>query len=213
MKKVKLFSIVSLFYKNETKVSNTNAFLILYIMRKNGDFYMLFRPKYTIDTIYNLDPQKLNEMGIKAVFSDLDNTLLAWNKFETAKEMDKLNQKLAKANIKLVVISNNNAERVGKVLNPYHIDFVAKSRKPLPFAITRKREEMGLDKDQVMMVGDQLITDMQAGNLAGVETVLVKPLVETDKWNTRINRFFEKIIFFFLGLSHRVTFKENLQNG
>lgn len=174
---------------------------------------MLFRPKYTINTIYNLDPQKLNEMGVKAVFSDLDNTLLAWNKFETAKEMNKLNRRLAKANIKLVVISNNNAQRVGKVLTPYHIDFVSEARKPLPFAITRKREEMHLQKDQVMMVGDQLITDMQAGNLAGVETVLVKPLVETDKWNTRINRFFEKIIFFFLGLSHRVTFKETLQNG
>lgn len=174
---------------------------------------MLFRPKYTIDTIYNLDPQKLDEMGIKAVFSDLDNTLLAWNKFETAQEMDKLNQKLAKANIKLVVISNNNAERVGKVLNPYQIDFVSESRKPLPFAITRKREAMHLSKNQVMMVGDQLITDMQAGNLAGVQTVLVKPLVKTDKWNTRINRFFEKFIFFFLNLSHRVTFKENLQHG
>lgn len=174
---------------------------------------MLFRPKYTINTIYNLDPAKLNQMGIKAVFSDLDNTLLAWNKFETAQEMDKLNQKLANAGIKLVVISNNNAQRVGKVLNPYHIEFVAKSRKPLPFAITKKRKAMNLNKDQVMMVGDQLITDMQAGNLAGVVTVLVKPLVETDKWNTRINRFFEKIIFFFLGLSHKVTFKEDLQNG
>ncbi len=174
---------------------------------------MLFRPKYTIDTIYNLDPQKLNKMGIKAVFSDLDNTLLAWNKFETAKEMDNFNQKLAKAGITLVVISNNNAQRVGKVLDPYHIEFVTKSRKPLPFAITKKREAMHLKKDQVMMVGDQLITDMQAGNLAGVETVLVKPLVETDKWNTRINRFFEKIIFFFLGLSHRVTFKKELSNG
>lgn len=72
---------------------------------------------------------------------------------------------------------------------------------------------MGLKKEQVMMVGDQLITDMQAGNLAGVKTVLVKPLVETDKWNTRINRFLEKIIFFFLGLSHRVTFKKELSNG
>ena len=46
---------------------------------------MLFRPKYTIDTIYNLKTEKLVQMGIKAVFSDLDNTLLAWNKFETAK--------------------------------------------------------------------------------------------------------------------------------
>ena len=63
------------------------------------------------------------------------------------------------------------------------------------------------------MVGDQLITDIQAGNLAGVESVLVKPLIQTDKWNTRINRFFEKIIFFFLNLSHPVTFKETLKNG
>lgn len=174
---------------------------------------MLFRPKYTIDTIYHLNTDKLHEMGIKAVFSDLDNTLLAWNKFETAEEMNKLNQRLAKANIKLVVISNNNAERVGKVLNPYHIAFVAKSRKPLPFAITKERERLGLKKAQVMMVGDQLITDIQAANLAGVESVLVKPLVETDKWNTRINRFLEKFIFFFLSFSHRVTFKETLKNG
>ncbi|AWM73916.1 YqeG family HAD IIIA-type phosphatase [Lactobacillus apis] len=174
---------------------------------------MLFRPRYTIDTIYHLDTDVLQQMSVKAVFSDLDNTLLAWNEFETAKKMDELNQRLAKAGIKLVVISNNNAERIGKVLNPYQIDFVAKSRKPLPFAITKKREQLGLAKDQVMMVGDQLITDIQAGNLAGVESVLVKPLVETDKWNTRINRFLEKIIFFFLAISHRVTFKETLENG
>ena len=174
---------------------------------------MLFRPRYTIDTIYHLDTDVLQQMNVKAVFSDLDNTLLAWNEFETAKKMDELNQRLAKAGIKLVVISNNNAERIGKVLNPYQIDFVAKSRKPLPFAITKKREQLGLAKDQVMMVGDQLITDIQAGNLAGVESVLVKPLVETDKWNTRINRFLEKIIFFFLAISHRVTLKETLENG
>lgn len=174
---------------------------------------MLFRPRYTIDTIYHLDTDVLQQINVKAVFSDLDNTLLAWNEFETAKKMDELNQRLAKAGIKLVVISNNNAERIGKVLNPYQIDFVAKSRKPLPFAITKKRKQLGLAKDQVMMVGDQLITDIQAGNLAGVESVLVKPLVETDKWNTRINRFLEKIIFFFLAISHRVTFKETLENG
>ncbi|BDR60738.1 YqeG family HAD IIIA-type phosphatase [Lactobacillus xylocopicola] len=174
---------------------------------------MLFRPRYTIDAIYHLKTEVLLQMGIKAVFSDLDNTLLAWNEVETAKEMDRLNRRLGDAGIKLVVISNNNAQRVGQVLNPYHIDFVAKARKPLPFAISRKRQELALTKKQVMMVGDQLITDIQAGNLAGVESVLVKPLVETDKWNTRINRFFEKIIFGILGIFRPVTFKETLKNG
>lgn len=174
---------------------------------------MLFRPAYTIKSIYGLPLARLQKMGIKAVFSDLDNTLLAWNKRTTTKKMQNLNKRLAAANIKLVVISNNNAYRIGKVLNPYQISFVAKAKKPLPFALTRERKELGLRKRQVMMVGDQLITDMQAGNLAGLQTVLVRPLIETDKWNTRINRFFEKIIFFFLNLRHRITFKEQLQNG
>ncbi|AAS09410.1 hypothetical protein LJ_1638 [Lactobacillus johnsonii NCC 533] len=167
---------------------------------------MLFRPRYTIDTIYHLDPKQLKKMGIKAVFSDLDNTLLAWNKAETAVEMDELNQRLAKDGIRLVVISNNNAERIGKVLNPYHISFIAKARKPLPIGINKELKALNLKKDQVLMVGDQLITDIQAGNLAGVTTVLVKPLVETDKWNTRINRFFEKIYLFLFEFKKTCSF-------
>ena len=161
---------------------------------------MLFRPRYTIDTIYHLDPKQLKKMGIKAIFSDLDNV-----------EMKQLNECLAKDGIRLVVISNNNAERIGKVLNPYHISFIAKARKPLPIGINKELKALNLQKDQVLMVGDQLITDIQAGNLAGVATILVKPLVETDKWNTRINRFFEKFIFFFLNLRKPVVFKEKLE--
>ena len=99
---------------------------------------MLFRPRYTIDTIYHLDPKQLKKMGIKAIFSDLDNTLLAWNEADTAVEMKQLNECLAKDGIRLVVISNNNAERIGKVLNPYHISFIAKARKPLPIGINKE---------------------------------------------------------------------------
>jgi len=35
---------------------------------------------------------------------------------------------------------------------------------------------------------------MWAAHSAGVQSVLVKPLVTTDAWNTRINRFFEQFI-------------------
>jgi predicted HAD superfamily phosphohydrolase YqeG len=42
------------------------------------------------------------------------------------------------------------------------------------------------------MVGDQLLTDVWAANNAGMRSILVKPLIETDQWNTKINRFFEK---------------------
>lgn len=173
---------------------------------------MWLHPRYTIDCIYHLNANQLAEKGIKAVFSDLDNTLLAWNKRETAQEMMQLKQALQAAGIRLVVISNNSDERVGKVLQPWGIDFIARARKPLPTGILRGLRKYDLQKKQVLMVGDQLITDVQAANLAGVGSVLVKPLVATDKWNTRINRFFEKIIFAIFTLTGRkVTFEEQLK--
>ncbi|EFO67662.1 HAD phosphatase, family IIIA [Lactobacillus iners LactinV 09V1-c] len=161
---------------------------------------MIFRPTYTIDSIYNLDINALKNMGIKAIFSDLDNTLLAWNNFETDDALQKLERRLADADIKLIVISNNSSERISKVLDVYRIEFAARARKPLPIGINKAIAKYNLNKSDVLMVGDQLLTDIVAGNLAGVRTVLVKPLVETDKWNTRINRCVEKFIFLFLDL-------------
>lgn len=173
---------------------------------------MWLHPRFTIDQIYHLDPQALQKQGIKAVFSDLDNTLLAWNRRETAQEMQTLKQSLERAGIRLVVVSNNSAQRVGKVLQPWGIDFIARAKKPLPNGILRGLRQFNLQKAEVLMVGDQLLTDVQAANLAGVGSVLVKPLVASDKWNTRINRFFEKIIFACFALTGRkVKFKEYLQ--
>lgn len=44
------------------------------------------------------------------------------------------------------------------------------------------------------MVGDQLLTDVAAANHAHIRSILVKPLIETDKWVTRPNRFMEKFV-------------------
>lgn len=170
----------------------------------------IFRPALTIDSIYNLNVADLKRRGINAVFSDLDNTLLAWNIEESAETMDELNQRLLAGGITLVVISNNNHARIQKVLAPYGIKFVARAKKPLPGGINKALRQFGFRREQTLMVGDQLLTDMIAGNLALTKTVLVKPLVETDAWNTSINRFFEKFIFFFLNMKRKITFKEYL---
>lgn len=42
------------------------------------------------------------------------------------------------------------------------------------------------------MVGDQLMTDIRASHRAGIKSVLVKPLVASDAWNTKINRWRER---------------------
>jgi predicted HAD superfamily phosphohydrolase YqeG len=67
-----------------------------------------------------------------------------------------------------------------------------------------------LRPEECIMVGDQILTDMIAGNLARVRTVLVRPLVQTDQWNTRINRFFERFIMMGMRLRGRLEYKEDI---
>ena len=45
------------------------------------------------------------------------------------------------------------------------------------------------DKDKVIVIGDQLMTDIWAANRFGVYNILVNPLKKkTEKWYTKINR-------------------------
>ncbi|UQS85273.1 YqeG family HAD IIIA-type phosphatase [Apilactobacillus apisilvae] len=154
-----------------------------------------FKPTWMIPMIYNISPIKLEDMGIKAVFTDLDNTLIPWNNPYGTPQLRNWLKKLKKHNIRLVVISNNKHSRVKKALEMLNLDFISRSFKPLPKGIDRALNKYHLDKKQVIMVGDQLLTDVWASNNAGVRSVLVKPLISTDAWNTKPNRFIEKKIW------------------
>ncbi|MEY8441292.1 YqeG family HAD IIIA-type phosphatase [Lactobacillaceae bacterium 24-114] len=154
-----------------------------------------FKPTWMVKSIYSVLPAQLKENGIKAVFSDLDNTLIAWNNPNGTEELHQWMDELKENNIPLIVISNNNKKRIEKAVAPLGLPFMARSLKPLSFGIDRARKKLGLKKEEVVMVGDQLMTDMLAAHHAGVRSILVKPIIETDKWTTKINRTLEKQVW------------------
>lgn len=154
-----------------------------------------FKPTWMVKTIYAVSPDQLRACGIRAVFSDLDNTLIAWNNPDGTPELRQWMTALKEAGIPLIVISNNSKDRVAKATKNLDLPFVSRSLKPLSFGIERARTKLGLKNSEVVMVGDQLMTDMLAANEAGVRSILVQPLLNTDKWDTRINRFFERLVW------------------
>ncbi|CAK8054642.1 YqeG family HAD IIIA-type phosphatase [Eupransor demetentiae] len=156
-------------------------------------------PTYMVESIFDLSVEELKSHGITTVLTDLDNTLLAWNNPEGTAEMHQWLQDLRAGGIELVVVSNNTNKRVAKALESLHIDFVAWSLKPLPRGILHVLHKQHLKREEVIMVGDQMLTDVWAAHLAGVRSVLVKRLIESDMWQTWLNRSIEnqakKIIF------------------
>ena len=154
----------------------------------------IFKPTWMVKSIYTVSPDQLKDHGIRAVFSDLDNTLIAWNNPDGTPELRQWMTSLKAAGIPLIVISNNSKQRVARATASLKLPFISRALKPLSFGITRARRKLGLKPHEVVMVGDQLMTDVIAANRAGVYSILVQPLISTDKWVTWPNRVMDDLV-------------------
>ncbi|KRN94656.1 YqeG family HAD IIIA-type phosphatase [Pediococcus stilesii] len=154
----------------------------------------IFKPTWMIEKIYNLSAQDLKKQGITTVLTDLDNTLIAWNNPEGTAELKQWIEELKLAGIQVIVVSNNSHNRVKKAVQSFGLEFDSRALKPLTIGINRVVKRYNLEKKSTIMVGDQLITDMVSANLSGIRGVLVKPLIQSDAWNTKFNRFLELFI-------------------
>lgn len=162
-------------------------------MHQNQDKKWYY-PTWITKSITDLDPISLKSHGVKAVITDLDNTLVAWDIKDSDLVAKRWIASLKDALIPVIVVSNNKDERVKKAVANLGIPYISFALKPAPWGIKRAIKKLNLNRNDVILVGDQVMTDLFAGKSAGVRTVLVQPLVNTDSWNTKINRVFEKPI-------------------
>nr|WP_226960876.1 YqeG family HAD IIIA-type phosphatase [Streptococcus suis] len=149
-------------------------------------------PDFALEKAYDVTVKSLKKHGIKVVFVDLDNTLIAWNNPDGTPEMRQWLHDLQDAGIPVVVVSNNKYERVKRAVEKFGIEFEAFALKPFTFGINRALKRFDVQPYEVVMIGDQLMTDIRAAKRAGLKSVLVKPLLKTDSINTQINRWRER---------------------
>lgn len=151
-----------------------------------------YMPDFAVEAVYDLTVESLQKQGIKAVLVDLDNTLIAWNNPDGTPEMKKWLHDFRDAGIRIIVVSNNSKKRVQRAVEKFGIDYVYWALKPFTFGIDCAMKEFHYDKNEVVMVGDQLMTDIRAAHRAGIRSILVKPLVQHDSIKTKINRARER---------------------
>ncbi len=151
-----------------------------------------YKPDYTVEAVYDIAVEDLKKLGIEAVLVDLDNTLIAWNNPDGTPEMKNWLHQVQDAGIQIMVVSNNTKKRVTRAVEKFGIGFVYWALKPFAFGINRALAKLGVDRSKVVMVGDQLMTDIRAAHRAGIWSILVKPLVQHDSINTKFNRARER---------------------
>lgn len=150
-----------------------------------------FKPTWMVESIYQITPKQLEKNNIKAVLTDLDNTLIAWDNPEATEESILWIERMKEAGIPVVIMSNNSGDRVSKVAEFLSVDYIPRSMKPSRRGFRQALTRLDLSKEEVLMVGDQVLTDVLGANRYGVQSVLVQPLLDSDAWNTKFNRFLE----------------------
>lgn len=141
-----------------------------------------------------MQPEDLKERGIKGIITDLDNTLIEWDRPNATPDLEKWFMKMKENGIQVTVVSNNNEQRVKDFADPLGIPFIHSARKPLVRAFKRAITTMKLRPEEVVVIGDQLLTDVLGGNRIGLHTILVVPVAQTDGLMTRFNRKIERVI-------------------
>ena len=150
----------------------------------------LFTPKIYKKNIFDINYQKLKKEGIKCLIFDLDNTLGLISNKRCPDETKELIKKLKK-DFLVLISSNNNNRRLKPYLEELDINGVAWSMKPSIRGLLKIKLKYKLHKKEMCIIGDQIVTDILAGNRFRIKTILVDPLGEKDLKITALNRIVE----------------------
>ena len=170
--------------------------------------YKRFLPNEFVKDVFHIKPEVLAAKGIKGIITDLDNTLVEWDRPEATPEVIEWFMGMRDAGIQVTIVSNNNEGRVKVFSDPLGIPFVFDARKPLLKSFVKARKLMGIEKEETVVIGDQLLTDILGGNRKGLHTILVVPVATSDAFFTKFNRMIERRIM--AGLKRRglITWEE-----
>lgn len=156
-----------------------------------------FIPSLHLHSIFEIDLQALKERGIRGVITNLDNTLVEHDSPNATGKLIKWLQELQELGLRVVIVSNNRKVRVSDFARPLGIPFVYEAKKPFA-SFDRALRLLHTTRTETVVIGDQLMTDVFGGNRNGFYTIWVDPISEKEGVGTKVNRFFERIIYRYL---------------
>ena len=160
----------------------------MYIMKNK------YVPFAVAKSIYEIDIGFYKQQNVKILLMDLDNTLDSYRLYHPTERAVKLIRDIEAAGIKPVIISNNKGKRVSTYANDLNVEYINSAAKPFGFRIRKFIRDKGWNVEEMMFVGDQMVTDVAAAKRAGLRVILTDKIVKEDQWTTHFNRIFGRRI-------------------
>lgn len=153
----------------------------------------LLSPRRYVSSVCSIDLDELKAQGKVAILVDRDNTLVPRDRRTVPNDVARWLQRARALGFSMCMVSNNwHHSEVARSAAELSMDWISFACKPLPFALRVGCRKLGARRDQAVLIGDQLYTDVWAANFAGIDSILVKPQTHVDMWYTHIFRIFER---------------------
>lgn len=149
-------------------------------------------PDYMFGHYYEITPEFLDSIGIRALLIDIDNTLAPYEMPDPDDRIRAWFKALEAKGIQAALVSNNHAPRVERFNKTLGLLAYPDSGKPKRKTLEIAMRAMGVSHGETAMLGDQLLTDCYAGKHIGLCTIIVPPIKDKTTLFFRTKRKLER---------------------
>lgn len=153
---------------------------------------MQFKPDFILKSIMEIDNSFLIKEKIKLIIFDADATLIQAKSHSITEQIVNKIDSLQMLGYKIAIASNGRANRIEEIFKGHNIEAYGMSFKPLPFRLQKYIK--GYDKSEILLVGDQLFTDILCAKFLGIKSLMVEPLGDDIGFGIGLKRSIEKRI-------------------
>ncbi|GAA5414538.1 YqeG family HAD IIIA-type phosphatase [Ureaplasma ceti] len=184
-------------------------------MIKDKQFAWLnyFRPNIFVNSIEDININNFKQQGFRMVICDLDNTLVPHFTKIPTKQAINFVRSIQKQGLLFIVVSNNSKKRVTefcKILKPD--DYVWNAKKPITKKVKKVIQKYNMNKEDVIFIGDQVVTDIWVSNRLQAKSILTLPIVSSTKEkNGWLLNLLDKFIYKYLQHNNMLNDKEELE--
>ncbi|HIW14226.1 MAG TPA: YqeG family HAD IIIA-type phosphatase [Firmicutes bacterium] len=133
-----------------------------------------------------------SRLPVRLLLLDVDNTLSRHGEKEPAPGVGEWVHRMEQAGFRLLILSNNTKKRVAPFAAKLGLPFLSCCAKPLPLCYLLACHRMGVKRQEAVLIGDQIFTDVLGGCVCHMATVLLEPIEEETGWSFRLRRKWEE---------------------
>ena len=153
------------------------------------------KPDAVFDSVSAIPFSYLEEKNIKGILLDIDNTLIDMFKVMPESVENWVLEAKQKGYKVCVLTNTNSTTKLKLITDKLGIDYISFAKKPSKSGYLRASKFLDLDCKELVMIGDQVLTDVIGANKVGMNTIYVKPINKKEYWYTAWKRPIESLIF------------------